>query len=69
MSRLLDKSLPKTQQRSLVSVPGRLFAALGRSMERARTRHLLAQLNDQQLSDIGLSHSDRIAEIDEPFWR
>jgi uncharacterized protein YjiS (DUF1127 family) len=69
MNRLLDTSAPKTQQSSLASALGRLFAALARSLERARTRRLLAQLNDQQLSDLGLSHSDRIAEMDKPFWR
>jgi uncharacterized protein YjiS (DUF1127 family) len=69
MNRLLDISAPKPQQRSLTSALGRLFSALAQSLERARTRRLLAQLNDQQLSDLGLSHSDRIAEMDKPFWR
>lgn len=69
MNRPLDLSLPKTRQSSLAHTLGRLFAALGRSLERARTRRLLAQLDDQQLGDLGLSSSDRIAEIDKPFWR
>ncbi|MFW0753618.1 DUF1127 domain-containing protein [Pseudomonas sp. H11T01] len=69
MNRLLDTSIPKPQQNSLASALGRLFSALARSMERARTRRLLSQLNDQQLSDLGLSHSDRIVEMDKPFWR
>lgn len=37
-------------------------------MEKARTRRLLGQLNDRQLSDLGLSHADRLAEMDKPFW-
>jgi uncharacterized protein YjiS (DUF1127 family) len=69
MNRPLDLSLPQTRQRLLTRTLGRLSAALGRSLERARTRRLLAQLNDQQLGDLGLSSSDRIAEIDKPFWR
>ena len=69
MNRLLDTSIPNSQQRSFASGLGRLFAALARSMERTRTRHLLAQLNAQQLSDLGISHSDRLAELDKPFWR
>nr|WP_242031555.1 DUF1127 domain-containing protein [Pseudomonas fluorescens] len=47
----------------------RLITATGQSMEKARTRRLLAQLNEQQLSDIGISHSDRLVELDKPFWR
>nr|WP_259740305.1 DUF1127 domain-containing protein [Pseudomonas brassicacearum] len=46
-----------------------LIAAIGRSMERVRSRSQLAQLNEQQLSDIGISHSDRLVELDKPFWR
>ncbi len=34
-----------------------------------RTRHQLAQLNAQQLADIGLSECDRSQELDKPFWR
>jgi uncharacterized protein YjiS (DUF1127 family) len=29
----------------------------------------LGQLNDQQLSDLGISHADRVNELDKPFWR
>ena len=34
-----------------------------------QTRHLLAQFNDQQLADIGISHSERMAELERPFWQ
>ncbi|AKA27409.1 hypothetical protein PCL1606_59660 [Pseudomonas chlororaphis] len=37
--------------------------------QNARTRRVLAGLNDQQLADVGISHSDRLAELDKPFWR
>ncbi|MFR0309350.1 DUF1127 domain-containing protein [Escherichia coli] len=34
-----------------------------------RTRQQLAQLDDRQLADVGISHSERAAELDKPFWR
>jgi uncharacterized protein YjiS (DUF1127 family) len=46
-----------------------MFRSLADSIERARTRRLLAQLNGRQLSDLGISHSDRVRELDKPFWR
>ncbi|RON02029.1 DUF1127 domain-containing protein [Pseudomonas brassicacearum] len=67
MNRLLD--VPPTRKPSLLKLMARLIAATGQSMEKARTRRLLAQLNEQQLSDIGISHSDRLVELDKPFWR
>lgn len=69
MNRLVEVAAPKARQQSAIHVLGRLFAALARSMERARTRRLLGQLNDQQLADLGISYADRIAELDKPFWR
>lgn len=69
MNRLLDVPLPSTRKPSLLKRMARLFAAIGQGMEKARTRRLLAQLNEQQLSDIGISHSDRLVELDKPFWR
>jgi uncharacterized protein YjiS (DUF1127 family) len=47
----------------------KLAARIALMIERARTRQHLAELSDQQLADIGISHSDRIAELDRPFWR
>lgn len=37
--------------------------------QRTRTRHQLAALDARQLSDIGISHSERMAELNKPFWR
>ncbi|WP_460144084.1 DUF1127 domain-containing protein [Pseudomonas sp. S2_A02] len=37
------------------------------SLGRARTRRLLGQLNDQQLSDLGISNADRLNEVNKPF--
>lgn len=35
---------------------------------RARTRRQLAELNPRELSDAGISHGDRMAELSKPFW-
>ncbi|MCQ4259607.1 DUF1127 domain-containing protein [Stutzerimonas stutzeri] len=37
--------------------------------QRARTRRQLAALDDHQLADIGISPSERMHELDKPFWR
>ncbi|AZC21832.1 hypothetical protein C4K39_0118 [Pseudomonas sessilinigenes] len=37
--------------------------------ERSRTRRLLAQLDERQLADSGISHCERAAELRKPFWR
>ena len=42
---------------------------LSRPYVATRARQQLAQLDDRQLADIGISHSDRSAELDKPFWR
>ncbi|MEE1891292.1 DUF1127 domain-containing protein [Pseudomonas otitidis] len=47
----------------------RLYARVVKWQRNARTRSHLAQLNAQQLADIGLSESDRRVELDKPFWR
>ncbi|MFJ5236448.1 DUF1127 domain-containing protein [Pseudomonas neuropathica] len=46
-----------------------LFRNLWKSLERARTRRLLLQLDSRDLADLGLSHADRLNELDKPFWR
>jgi uncharacterized protein YjiS (DUF1127 family) len=37
--------------------------------QRQRERHLLAQLSDRDLHDVGLSWSDIALEAEKPFWR
>lgn len=37
--------------------------------QRARTRRQLAALDERQLSDIGISSSERLEELRKPFWR
>ena len=47
----------------------RLLRGLWQGLERARTRRLLAQLDQRHLADLGLSHADRLSELEKPFWR
>lgn len=47
----------------------RLFRSLAQGLERSRTRRLLAQLDQRDLADLGLSHADRLNEMEKPFWR
>ncbi|MCY1559657.1 hypothetical protein D9M68_967140 [compost metagenome] len=57
---------PLTAPRRLAS---KLFRLLHQWRQNARTRRQLAELDARQLSDIGISHSDRQEEISKPFWR
>ena len=69
MDRSLDTPLSRRPRLAAWRLISPLFAAWSRSLERARTRRLLAQLDDQQLSDIGISHSERMAELERSFWQ
>jgi len=69
MSSLQDVSTPSTQSRPCLRWARHLLTELFASLERARTRRLLAQLDDHQLSDLGISHAERVNELDKPFWR
>ncbi|MHC8289696.1 DUF1127 domain-containing protein [Pseudomonas sp. XS1P51] len=72
MNRLLDVSVSTPQSkpclRCLRWFRG-LPRALANGLERARTRRLLGQLDDRQLSDLGIRRADRLSELDKPFWR
>jgi uncharacterized protein YjiS (DUF1127 family) len=69
MNNLLNVSAPAPQTKPRFPRLKRLLRVLAANLERARTRRLLGQLNDQQLSDLGISHADRLNELDKPFWR
>ncbi|WP_249678556.1 DUF1127 domain-containing protein [Pseudomonas abieticivorans] len=55
--------------RTLKNLLTRVLRRLNQLHETSRTRRLLSELNEQQLSDIGVSHADRMAELEKPFWR
>ena len=69
MDNLLNVSAPALLKKPRLHRLKRLLQSLAAALERARTRRLLGQLNDQQLSDLGISHADRLNELDKPFWR
>lgn len=46
-----------------------LLRRLGEWRELARSRHLLQQLDDRMLRDVGLSHADVARECAKPFWQ
>lgn len=66
----MDRSLPRPYQATLHSRSWQqLLRLLQRWQRNYRTRQQLAQLDDRQLADVGISHSERAAELDKPFWR
>lgn len=69
MNNLLNVSIVTPQAKPRLARLRGLLRAFIDSLERARTRRLLGQLNDQQLSDLGISHAERLNEVDKPFWR
>ncbi|MGY1891053.1 DUF1127 domain-containing protein [Pseudomonas jessenii] len=69
MNDLQDVSENFSQLYSRPNALRRLFLRLRDSLARARTRRLLAQLDGRDLADLGLSHADRLHELDKPFWR
>ncbi|MET0774695.1 MAG: DUF1127 domain-containing protein [Pseudomonas mandelii] len=69
MNNLLNVSTSTLQTQPRFLRIKRLLRMLADNLERARTRCLLGQLNDQQLSDLGISHADRLNELDKPFPR
>ncbi|MDF9776120.1 DUF1127 domain-containing protein [Pseudomonas baetica] len=69
MSNFQDVSVSSVQSRPCLHWLRGLLKGLFAGLERARTRRLLAQLDDRQLSDMGISYTDRRNELDKPFWR
>ncbi|MFJ3371165.1 DUF1127 domain-containing protein [Pseudomonas sp. NPDC086251] len=69
MNQLLDVSVPTAQTKLRFLWLSQLSRSLANSLERARTRRLLGQLDEHQLSDLGISLADRLNELDKPFWR
>lgn len=69
MERVLTQVLPNVRKPSLRQRLQRLRALLSGWQRNARTRRQLAALDDRQLADVGISHSERQDELDKPFWR
>jgi len=47
----------------------RTFSTLAKWVRHAYERRQLAQLDLRELSDVGISPGDRMAELSKPFWR
>ena len=58
-------ALPAATTSPIVTLLGWLFAW----HHAARSRALLAELDDRMLTDIGLSRADALRECEKPFWR
>ncbi|MGY2339737.1 DUF1127 domain-containing protein [Pseudomonas sp. SDO5532_S415] len=69
MNHAQDTSLSTPQSNRRLNWLRGLLCRFCNSLERSRTRYLLGQLDDRQLSDLGISHAERINELDKPFWR
>ncbi|WP_367255444.1 DUF1127 domain-containing protein [Pseudomonas sp. stari2] len=69
MNHLQDVSAVTVDRSPRYGLLRRLFKGFWRGLERARTRRLLAQLDGRDLADLGLSHADRLNELEKPFWR
>ena len=47
----------------------RTLSLLAKWARHAYERCQLAQLDPRELSDLGISHGDRMTELSKPFWR
>ncbi|MBY8949267.1 DUF1127 domain-containing protein [Pseudomonas sp. SH10-3B] len=47
----------------------RTVSTLAKWVRHAYERRQLAQLDLRELSDVGISQGDRVAELSKPFWR
>jgi len=66
----MERVLPRMLTLHIGTAPlRRLLQLLRLWQQRARTRRQLAALDDHQLSDVGISHSERMDELSKPFWR
>lgn len=66
----MERVLPRTLTFNTGQAPLRRVLQLVRTWRmRVRTRRQLAQLDDHQLNDVGISHSERLEELSKPFWR
>jgi uncharacterized protein YjiS (DUF1127 family) len=60
---------PRTLGTAVEDAVIRLFDELLGWHERARSRRMLAELDDRMLHDIGINRADVSSEVSRPFWR
>ena len=69
MSTIPAVTLSRVAAFSGPSIVTALLARLFAWHHAARSRALLAELDDRLLADIGLSRADAMRECEKPFWR
>ncbi len=69
MTSLLNSNTRALRRRPFTARLSQLLHTLRLWQLRTRSRRQLAQLDDRQLADIGISASERREELDKPFWR
>ena len=66
----MDRALPRLPTlRMSRDTLQRLMQLLRLWQQRSRTRRQLATLDERLLADAGISHGERLTELDKPFWR
>ncbi|MHA4975079.1 MULTISPECIES: DUF1127 domain-containing protein [unclassified Pseudomonas] len=50
-------------------LPRQAASILAKWLRHAYERRQLSQLDTRELSDVGISQGDRMAELSKPFWR
>ena len=71
---MTDFFLPRTYStwrplREPIQPVAAAWGLLAKWVERTRQRHALADLDDHQLRDIGITRVDAARECEKPFWR
>lgn len=66
MDRALPRALPLRQSRITLQSVWKLLRLW---RQNSRTRRQLAALDERLLSDVGISHGERMEELNKPFWR
>ena len=60
---------PNTRTDASPRLATKLLSQVAQWQKRARSRHLLQQLDDRMLRDVGLSRSDVYRECAKHFWQ
>jgi uncharacterized protein YjiS (DUF1127 family) len=65
----LEQGLNEMNTQSETDLLARFLDTVATWQQRSRDRHLLAQMNERQRCDIGLSPETIDIESSKPFWR
>ncbi|WP_371232152.1 DUF1127 domain-containing protein [Pseudomonas sp. QE6] len=65
----MEHALARPATKPRTGMQRTLWKLLRQWHQNTRTRLQLAELDSRQLADLGISPSERVAEISKPFWR